>query len=139
MDGHDIGHVLSERHQVQSIKKNLAPGDSDRGVCRDFSLCRRIDGSPASVRHKNPTQIADQWAIGWDRVQWILLRAEKQSPTARWRGVSFVSSTRDILCRCVAENKCIPNSAGEVFFRSLPHRFRDFISGAILGKEDMVL
>jgi hypothetical protein len=111
----------------------------DRGVCRDFSLCRRIDGSPASVRHENPTQIADKWAIGWDTRQWLLQKAKIRGGEREWQPVIYIASTKEVLGRCIHEKGCTPDAAGEVFIASIPESFSDFINGAILDQKEMVV
>jgi hypothetical protein len=45
---------------------------------------------------------AGDWAVGADKLQWILLRRRSQH-LGGWRPVSFVSSTKDVLARCMRE------------------------------------
>ena len=45
-------------------------------------------------------RISGRWALASDGMQWVLLRQQGQE---KWRGVSFVRSTKDILARCMRE------------------------------------
>ncbi len=111
------------------------PGPSMKGVRRRPWISLTLIGSTRPVRPKNPTTISDGWALGWDRLQWILYRSEMyargdslSTPSVRLRGVRFVMSTKVILLRCIREKGCVPDAAGQAFLDTLPNRFRDFIS-----------
>jgi hypothetical protein len=43
---------------------------------------------------------AGDWALASDGIQWMLMRRYKDG---KWRGISFVRSSRDILERCIRE------------------------------------
>jgi hypothetical protein len=43
--------------------------------------------------------VVGRWAIASDGIQWIVQRLHG----GRWRNISFVRSTRDILARCLRE------------------------------------
>src|SRR5262249_49411155 len=51
--------------------------------------------------------ISGRWALAADSLQWMLQRRAGQ----RWQSVSFVSSTRDVLLRCMREKGCPPADA----------------------------
>ncbi len=53
---------------------------------------------------------------------------DKTTPSSRWRGVSYIASTKGALLRCVEENKCRPDKKGQVNLNALPVTFQDFIS-----------
>jgi hypothetical protein len=64
--------------------------------------------------------VSGDWAVGTDAVQWILYRAQKgDSP---WRSLSFVTSTRDILERCMREKGC-PEMHRAVLLAALPPHY----------------
>jgi hypothetical protein len=60
-----------------------------------------------------------EWALGADNLQWVLYRRIGDG----WRAMSFVSSTRDILERCMREKGC-PDRAG--LLAGLPPTFRQW-------------
>jgi hypothetical protein len=69
--------------------------------------------------------ISGDWAVAADGVQWILQRlggVEKRTGRLVWHNVSFVSSTKDILARCMRE-KGTPPEAQQKLLASLPVRF----------------
>ena len=61
----------------------------------------------SSTPHSGVFAISGDWALGADSLQWILYR-RKSKRTGKWGAVSFVSSTRDILARCMREKGCPP-------------------------------
>jgi len=65
--------------------------------------------------------ISNKWALAADRLQWLLQRRQGQ----RWASVSFVSSTRDILTRCMREKGCPPADA-ERLLAGLPSTFEEW-------------
>jgi hypothetical protein len=58
-----------------------------------------------------------RWAVATDGIQWILQRHQG----GRWRDVSFVRSTKDILARCMREKGVVP--ADMVLLTDLPDQF----------------
>ena len=62
----------------------------------------------------------DGWAVGTDGIQWILRRQEG----ARWRDVSFVRTTKDILERCMEEKGCPPRAIHSLL-EATQSRFED--------------
>jgi hypothetical protein len=72
------------------------------------------------------TRINDNWAIGADNLQWVLLR-HRTGPHP-WYGVSFVSSTKEILARCMRE-KGVPADDAQLALDGLPDTFAEWSSG----------
>jgi len=68
--------------------------------------------------------VSGRWALGADNLQWILYRAQK-SRTAPWVGVSFVSSERAILERCMGEQG-VPEDDTAVLLAGLPSTFKEW-------------
>ena len=62
--------------------------------------------------------IAGDWALGADNLQWILYRKWSRG----WRAVSFVSSDRSILERCMRDDGC-PELHRAVLLAGLPPTF----------------
>ena len=65
--------------------------------------------------------ISGRWALAADSLQWMLQRRAGQ----RWQSVSFVSSTRDVLVRCMREKGCPPADA-ERLLAALPSTFGEW-------------
>ena len=65
--------------------------------------------------------ISGRWALAADSLQWMLQRRAGQ----RWQSVSFVSSTRDVLLRCMREKGC-PRADAERLLAGLPSTFEEW-------------
>jgi hypothetical protein len=65
--------------------------------------------------------ISGRWALAADSLQWLLQRRGGQ----QWKSVSFVSSTRDVLARCMREKGCPPADA-EQLLAGLPSTFEEW-------------
>ena len=65
--------------------------------------------------------ISGRWALTADSLQWMLQRRAGQ----RWQSVSFVSSTRDVLVRCMREKGWPPVDA-ERLLAALPSTFEEW-------------
>src|SRR5262249_25060613 len=63
-----------------------------------------------------------RWALAADSLQWMLQRRAGQ----QWQSVSFVSSTKDILARCMREKGCPPADA-ERLLAGLPSTFEEWV------------
>jgi hypothetical protein len=74
---------------------------------------------------KHVLHINADWKITADRVQWMLQRRTKN----RWYPVSFISSTKDILARCMRE-KGVPAEDATRALACLPDSFREWAAGA---------
>src|SRR5262249_42510153 len=66
--------------------------------------------------------ISGRWALAADSLQWMLQRRGGQ----QWKSVSFVSSTRDILARCMREKGC-PSADAERLLAGLPSTFEEWV------------
>jgi hypothetical protein len=61
------------------------------------------------------------WALAADPLQWILQRRYGKS----WRNLSFVSSSKDILARCMRE-KCVDVPDMQKLLSGLPDTFESW-------------
>ena len=68
--------------------------------------------------------VSGRWALGADNLQWILYRS-RASKSAPWLGVSFVTTTRGILERCMREKGC-PEGDRAVLLAGLPSTFKEW-------------
>jgi hypothetical protein len=69
-------------------------------------------------------QINDTWALAADDLQWILQRRRKGGAQS-WYGVSYISSTKDVLARCMKDNGIPPEDA-QTALAALPHTFKEW-------------
>jgi hypothetical protein len=58
-------------------------------------------------------------------VQWILYRKHRRKSGDTWDGLSFVSSTKDILARCMRE-KGVPEDGRAILLVGLPPTFDEW-------------
>jgi hypothetical protein len=68
--------------------------------------------------------VSGAWALGADNLQWILYR-ERSQERGGWKSVSFVSSDRAILDRCMREKGCGEKDRA-VLLAGLPPTFREW-------------
>jgi hypothetical protein len=71
-------------------------------------------------------RINDRWALAADKLQWIL---QRRNGVANWRDVSFVSSTKAILARCMRE-KGVPADDAQRALDSLPDTFKQWLEAS---------
>jgi hypothetical protein len=69
--------------------------------------------------------ISGKWALAADRLQWMVQRQYLHKGQVKWQSVSFVSSTKDILARCLREKRCPPADA-ERLLAGLPSTFEEW-------------
>jgi hypothetical protein len=69
--------------------------------------------------------VSGKWALGADNLQWILYRKYTSKGGEGWRAISFVSSERDILERCMREKGC-PEQHRKVLLAGLPPTFKEW-------------
>jgi hypothetical protein len=69
--------------------------------------------------------VSGNWALGADKLQWILYRKRSQE-RGGWSALSFVSSERGILERCMHEKGC-PEDDRAVLLAGLPSTFKEWL------------
>ena len=75
-------------------------------------------------------QIDADWSLAADGLQWILRRRRGKAGHVAWRDVSFVSSSKDILARCMRE-KGVPVPAAAAVLAGLPDMFARWLDGPL--------
>ncbi len=77
--------------------------------------------------------LCDGWALGYDKLQWILATVDKMPPGAektlagpRLRAVSFIGSTKAVLLRCIDENDIEPTPEAKAALDALPPTFKEW-------------
>src|SRR6516162_4880695 len=99
----------------------------ERAIAR--GLERRPQAGPKGQLKSREGSMADRqfaisgkWALAADSLQWMVQRQCMRKGQIDWHSVSFVSSTRDILARCLREKGCPPADA-ERLLAGLPSTF----------------
>jgi hypothetical protein len=68
------------------------------------------------------------WAIGADRLQWIVFRRRWRLEESYWNPVSYVASTKRVLCRVLREKHVLVDEEGWQNLERLPNTFREYSS-----------
>jgi len=67
------------------------------------------------------------WALGADSLQWILYRRRSKA-NGGWKAISFVSSTREVLERCIRDAGCLEKDRAALV-ADLPPTFNEWREG----------
>jgi hypothetical protein len=69
-------------------------------------------------------KLNDRLGLGTDDLQWILYKSSrnKKSGALNWTAISFVSSTKDILLRCVRESGLGDSTAASALESMVPSK-----------------
>ena len=75
--------------------------------------------------------LAPGWALGFDPLQWVLMKADKPPPGAektpagaRLRAVAFIASTKAVLLRVAAENEIRLSPEAVEYIDAMPETFQ---------------
>jgi len=79
-------------------------------------------------------RVAGDWALATDGLQWIIQHRRQHGGKAAWRPVSFVRSTRDVLCRCLRE-KGAGTGCIQALTAGLPDTFDQWAARAATRRE----
>ena len=72
-------------------------------------------------------RLSDDWALGYDRLQWMVMRWRGKSKG--WRPVSFVASNKVVLRRVIAEKGITPTPEARSALAAFPDSFREWLAG----------
>jgi len=78
--------------------------------------------------------VSGDWALGADNLQWILYRNDHRK-SGSWTPLSFVSSERTILERCMREKGCPENDRAGLLV-GLPPTFIEWKKTALSSLAD---
>ena len=70
--------------------------------------------------------LAPGWALGYDSLQWMLLRARKRQEETYWQPIAFVGSEKRILLRVLREKGVELTPKAAVYIDAMPDKFRDW-------------
>ena len=73
-------------------------------------------------------QLSDKWALGYDRLQWMVMRARKRRGQREWRPISFVDTEKTILFRCIREKGVQPTPEAQAKLDALPDTFKEWLA-----------
>jgi hypothetical protein len=84
-------------------------------------------------------RLNEKFALGADDLQWGLYKSRRKEPSpldsnlvfgrgSEWEPVSFISSIKEILFRCMREKGCNPCDEAQVALERYPDTFRDWIA-----------
>ena len=72
-------------------------------------------------------RLNEKWALAYDSVQWIIqYRDSVKGKPESWRGVSFISSNRDILILTLQEKGIVPDLGKMEEVLALPYTFKEW-------------
>ena len=71
--------------------------------------------------------LGDDWALGYDKHQWMLLRGRKWRSQRKWQPVAFVASTKRILRRELRRNDVNLTSEASEYLDAMPDSFREWL------------
>ena len=72
-------------------------------------------------------RLSERWALAYDSLQWIIqYRDSVKGKPESWRGVSFISSNRDILILTLQEKGIVPDPGKMEEVLALPYTFREW-------------
>lgn len=75
-------------------------------------------------------RLSEEWALGYDPNQWILLRSksDKSKSGQSWRSIAFVGSTRAVLRRVLRESGAKVTPEALVAVDRLPETFLEWLA-----------
>ena len=72
-------------------------------------------------------RLNEKWALAYDSLQWIIqYRDSVKGKPESWRGVSFISSNRDILILTLQEKGIVPDPGKMEEVLALPYTFKEW-------------
>ena len=92
---------------------------------------RREACETAGVADRQFLLLSENWALAYDKNQWIVQRARRNRNKVcglEWRAVAFVASDKGVLHRVLREKGAVIDSEGLEALRRLPETFREWVS-----------
>jgi hypothetical protein len=79
-----------------------------------------------SVANEVLFDLNDQWRLGFDDLQWIVMRKNGKHCNAEYRPVSFIASNKLVLMRVLDDLDVAPTDAANTHLAWLPESYRAF-------------
>jgi hypothetical protein len=89
---------------------------------------------PSETADRVFLHLSDGWALGYDRVQWMIMRRWKNKEGFKWQPVSFIGSNKSILRRCLREDGAVITPEAEKALGRLPDTFREWLAQREAGE-----
>ena len=87
-----------------------------------------VGSPPRLMADRQFLRLSERWALAYDSLQWIIQKRESaKGKSENWRGVSFISSNRDILILTLREKGVVIDTGKMEEVLSLPYTFKEWI------------
>ena len=73
-------------------------------------------------------RLSEGWALGYDPLQWILMKRIKDCGRGEWALIAFVASFKRVLLRVLDENNVRVTPESRVALKRLPDSFREWLA-----------
>ena len=71
-------------------------------------------------------RLNDGWALGYNPLQWMLMRARKRREQTYWQPVAFIATEKRILRRVLREKGVEPTPEAAEYIDAMPDTFREW-------------
>ncbi len=68
----------------------------------------------------------EKWALGYDRLQWMIMRAKKRRVGGEWEPVKFIASRKAAMLLTLAEIGVQLTSEAQAILDAMPDTFREW-------------
>ncbi len=75
-------------------------------------------------------RLSDDWALGADRLQWMICRKKKRKGKVTWTPESFIASKLAVLRRVIAELGIPPSPEANAALHAIPDTFTEWLAGS---------
>ncbi len=92
---------------------------------------RRETSETAGVADRQFLRLSENWALAYDKNQWIVQRRKapgKKGGACRWAAVSFFASKKADLLRVLREKGAEIGPAAREYIDAMPGTFREWVS-----------
>ena len=67
------------------------------------------------------------WALGYDKLQWMLMKRRNSRTQTGWKPVSFIACFKHILIRVLREKDITPTPKAQWYIDAMPDTFREWL------------
>ncbi len=71
-------------------------------------------------------RLNNRWALGYDELQWMIMRRHRRKGVAGWQSVAFISDQKAVVLRILREKGIEVSPGATCALAQLPARFRDW-------------
>ena len=73
-------------------------------------------------------RLSEDWALGYDRLQWMVCRKRMRKGKITWSPQSFIASRLAVLMRTIAEKGITLTPEANVALHAFPDTFREWLA-----------